>query len=279
MSLSDSICVIAANNSKTTDGKLLDYIQLASIAADRVKYYLGLSTYLITQDYSVGSQYSNFAGVLVSNPQKITKRNVMAGDDHIQYDWINDSRIAAYELTKGLANRILMIDADYMVASEQLRSWLYVDDPFLIFSNAIDITGTGTYNSKLFPSNDIQMRWATAICWDNSIDAEVIFKTAEMVRDNYDFYAVMLGMPKTPFRNDVAFSIACHLHNVPTYDYQKLWNLLPSAYATYSNKRNEWAVTFGNTITLWKYDMHVLNKQYAIDFKLMDQLRLSNVEA
>lgn len=278
MSSNDKICVIAASNSKTTDGKILDYVQLASIAAERVKYYLGLPTFIITNDHNIASQYSNFAGILESTPKKVSKRTIVAGDSKIQYRWDNDLRIDAFNLTKRLANRVLMIDADYMIESTHLASWVRSDNPFAIFTTALDITGTKAYAEKYFPSKDIMQRWATAMCWDFSEEAEVIFKTAEMVRDNYDFYATMLSMPTSPFRNDVAFSIACHVHNVPNYT-QTLWNLLPSANAVYSKKMKEWVITYQNKCVLWKHDMHVINKQYAMDTSLMEHLRLQHVPA
>lgn len=278
MSLNDKACVIAANNSQTDTGEILDYIQLASIAADRVKYYLGLSTYLITSDINTAKKYSNFAGIIEHTPVKINKRNMIAGNGTIQYEWFNDARIDAFNLTKDIADKILMIDADYMIASDRLQVWLNNDYPFTIFNIASDITHTGIYNSKYFPSNDINQRWATAMCWNNNAEGEIIFETARMVRDNYEFYAVMLGMPKIPFRNDVAFSIACHLHDIPFFDSQKLWNLPPAGYILYSDK-HYWLATFGNECVVWKNDIHILNKEYAIKSNLMNQLRLVNVAA
>lgn len=279
MSLSEKICVISANNTKTSDNQLIDYIALASIAADRVKYFLGIPTYLITDDIKHGETYSNFAGVLENIPIKITKRNMLAGDAIIQYDWLNDARINAFSLTKDIADKVLMIDADYMIASDQLKSWLNNDYPFMIFNHADDILGTATYSMKYFSSNDIPQRWATAICWSNTLEAEVIFETAKMVRENYEFYATMLGLPKSPFRNDLAFSVACHVHNIPYQNYQKLWNLPPSGIILKKEKTNHWVVSFNNKCITWNHDVHVLNKQYAIDNSLMNHLRLSNVAA
>lgn len=278
MSLNDKACVIAANNSITATGEILDYIQLASIAADRVKYYLGLPTYLITSDINTAKKYSNFAGIIEHTPVKVNKRNMIAGNDTIQYEWFNDARIDAFNLTKDIADKILMIDADYMIASDRLQIWLNNDYPFTIFNIASDITHAGIYSSKYFPSNDISQCWATAMCWNNNAEGEIIFETARMVRDNYEFYAVMLGMPKIPFRNDVAFSIACHLHNIPFFDSQKLWNLPPAGYILYSDKHH-WLATFGNECVVWKNDIHILNKEYAIKSNLMNQLRLVNVAA
>lgn len=279
MSLNDRICVISASNTKTGDDQIIDYIKLASIAADRVKYFLGIPTYLITDDVKQGETYANFAGVLKDIPTKITKRNVIAGDAVIQYDWLNDARINAFNLTKDLADKVLMIDADYMIASDQLKAWLHNDYPFMIFNHAEDILGTATYSMRYFASNDIPQRWATAICWSNTPEAEGIFETAKMVRENYAFYATMLGLPKTPFRNDLAFSVACHLHNVPCLDYQKLWNLPPSGVILKKQTTDYWVATFNDKCITWNHDVHVLNKRYAIDDSLMNHLRLTNVTA
>ena len=279
MSLNDKICVIAANNSYTEDNKLIDYLRLASIAAERVKYYLGLPTYLITNDMDAAKEYTIFAGHIENKPVVTNKRNVIAGDSTIQYVWKNDARIEAFNLTKGLANKVLMIDADYMIASDQLAVCLKNDTPFWMFSSVRDMTGSGIYNNNYFPSNDIPQQWATAMCWDHSVEAEVIFETAKMVRDNYEFYALMLGMPKSPFRNDVAFSIATHLHNIYPSQHQKLWNLPPAGHVSYKEELNSWIVAFGEKVFIWRYDIHILNKMYAIDYNLMSQLRLQNVKA
>jgi hypothetical protein len=279
MSSNDKICIISANNSLTSTGETLDYMQLASIAANRVRYYLGLSTYLITSDIEISKKYSNFAGVIEYIPQKISKRSVIAGKEIIQYEWFNDSRIDVFHLTKNIASKVLMIDADYMIASDQLGVWLNNDYPFTMFNVANDIINSNIYAAKYFPSNDIPQRWATAICWDNSAEAEIIFKTAKMVRDNYEFYAAMLGMPKTPFRNDVAFSVACHLHNIPYSNYQQLWNLPPAGKIYNNRNKNSWVACFNNECLLWDNDIHILNKEYAINLELMNELRLTNVPA
>lgn len=280
MSSNKAICVIAASNSYTLDGKLIDYIQLASIAAERVKFFLNLDTYLITEDIESAKEYKSFfADILINSPKKISKRTMLSNDELIQYNWKNDSRIEVFNLTKHLADKILMIDADYMIASDQLKVWLNTDYPFILFDTAIDAAGSGVYNNKYFPSNDITQCWATAMCWTTSYEAEIIFDTAKMVRDNYEFYATMLCMPKGVYRNDLAFSVACHLHNIPLNKNQKLWNLIPTARLEYFDKIKQWLIYSNNKVVRWNHDIHILNKQYAIDKTLMDNLRLRHDSA
>jgi hypothetical protein len=279
MSLNRKICVIAANNSLTENNETLDYIQLASICAERVIYYLGLPTVLITSDVDTAKKYKIFSQVIFQQPKKVTKRHIRSENNQINYKWFNDSRIDAFELTKGLADKILMIDADYIIASDQLLSWLNNDYSFQIFNRAYDLTGKGVFDNRYLGSRDLIQRWATAICWDQSDEARLVFEVAKMVRDNYDFYSLMLDTPAAPFRNDVAFSVACHLLNVPTNDNYKLYNLLPSHTIKYVDSIKEWLVFFDDKCIRWYHDIHVLNKNYAIDPNLMKQLRLKNVTA
>lgn len=281
MSLSKA-CVIAATNSQTEDGKTIDYIELASIAAERVRYYLGIPAFLLTQDI-LSETPRGFEGMITAIHAASSLRAMIAGDDTIRYRWHNDARIEAYKATENLADRILMIDADYMVASDRLRIWLESDIPFHIFNSAADITGRNSYQG-LFPSNDIPMRWATAMCWSPGLESNVIFETARMVRDNYEFYALVLGLPRSPFRNDAAFSVACHLHNVPLVESPKLCNLPPDSFL-YSDFKNHfpaveyWKIMNQTAVTMWAGDLHLLNKRYATDTELMDQLRMRDVTA
>lgn len=277
MFLNEKICVIAADNSVTSDNRIIDYIKLASIAAERVRYFLNLPTCLITTDFDEASKYNNFKEILIHPKIESNKRFMIAGKSHIEYNWLNDTRVNVYNFTKGLAKKILMIDADYMMASDQFVSWLNNDYPFLILNNAYDISNSKIYNQTYLPSNDIIQRWATVMCWEQSEESKVIFDTAKMVRDNYEFYALMFNFPKFPFRNDLAFSVACHLHHVPCTT-NKLFNLSPAG-NIYQSNDNKWIIDLNNKVFRWDNDIHVLNKEYAIDNTLMNVLRLQNVKA
>ena len=282
MSLSKA-CVIAAINTQTNNGTTLDYIRLAGIAAERARYFLGVPVFLLTDTiYNKSIDLPMFDGVMSYKPGKTSKRAMLAGTDTITYEWHNDVRVNAYELTHGLADKILMIDADYMIGSDTLTPWLNTDIPFQIFNHAVDVLNKGSYPNKHFPSNDVIQRWATAMCWDSSQEAETIFETAQMVRDNYEFYALMLGMSRAPFRNDVAFSVACHLHSVPYMAKPQLFNLPADSYLFTRNEKessHRWLIQDGHYLNLWDGDLHILNKAYAMDDALMNELRLTNVTA
>lgn len=271
------ICVIAANNSQTTDGKMIDYIQLANVAASRVKLHLNIPVFLVTSNAGLqASSISNFDSSFTIITSVKSQRRMIAGEESIQYEWYNDMRVDVYDIFRHVAEKILMIDADYMIASDLLKPWLESDAPFQIFDKTVDVTGRDLYNSVYFPSNDIIQRWATAICWTPCDEAKVIFDTARMVRENYEFYSLMLGMPAIPYRNDVAFSVACHLHNVPLSP-QRLFHLPQDSYLFAKSSYPEtWMIRNGHLVNLWSGDLHILNKSYAIDPALLEELKIKN---
>lgn len=272
----NKLCLIAATNSKTKNNETLDYIDLAVIAAKRVKRYLDIPVFLLTSDTNV-RENEVFDKILIISKSITSNRKMLAGSDHIEYDWHNDLRINAYELTKTYADKILMIDADYMVASDQLNAWLDCDSNFQIFDKVIDVTGRSLYKNY-FPSNDILQRWATVMCWQPSDEASIIFKTAQMVRDNYEFYSLMLGMPAKPYRNDLAFSVACHLHNVPQSSLS-LFNLPPDSFLFVKQSYPDaWMIQHQHHVNFWSGDLHVMNKSYAIDFSLRNELNIQDVK-
>lgn len=281
MSLSKA-CAIAANNTSTITGQEINYIRLANIAAERVKYYLGLPVLLITNETVIHDKdIINFTGIIhYENTPTSSNRAMLAGNEIIKYSWKNDLRIAAYDTLKDYAHRILMIDADYMVGSDQLKAWTEADTPFNIFDNVVDISGRNVYAEKQFPSKDIVQRWATGMCWSYCEQAEAVFETAKMVRDNYAFYALMLGMPSTPYRNDVAFSVACHLQNIPTSSLPILFNLPADSFLyDKASGNDDWIIATDNYMNFWSSDVHILNKLYAIDETKMQELTLNNVAA
>lgn len=266
--MSNKGCLIAAINSTTSDGKLLDYCSLAKVSAKFVKKYLNLPTTFIT------SQPENFDAtddlIVVKTPDAST-RTMIYNDDNISYKWFNDVRISAFTVSP--YDRTLMIDADYIVKTDYLNTWIESDLPFHIFDNAYDITGRGIYNQKYLTNKSIKQTWATAIVWDKN--AKHIFEAAKMVRDNYEYYSILTGMPYRPFRNDVAFSIACHLINYKINEFECTLNNLPPDSKLLNVSDKSFKViskTISPLVTMWHNDIHVINKDIAIDKEIIDKL-------
>jgi len=270
-------CVIVANNTVMKDGRLLDYVAMAEVAALGVRKYLKMPVTLLTTDPNARG---NFDSIVVIPARQTSRRAMVSGTDTIVYDWDNDHRIDAFDYSP--YGKTLMIDADYIVMSGLLGTWITMLDPsnsFITFASAIDVTSRGLYQNRFLPDQSISQVWATAMSWTK--EAKPIFEAAKMVRDNYEMYAMLTGMPSAPFRNDVAFSIALHLLEFKTSHMKyffRLTNLppdssivsniikdgmLPSLVLSYPNDNQTMAQS--RTLKLWSSDIHVLNKNYAYD--------------
>ena len=190
--------VIIANN---TDR--FDYIRLASISAEKLKKHLKIPVALITEDMVSDPVFDTVikANNANSNTRVFSKTNE-------KLDWKNLNRTQAYDLSPW--DRTLLIDADYFVNSDSLNSHLYSSFDFAIAKNCYNPMSGDHYVMKMGKSN-IEQLWATVIIFNKSKQANQIFLLAEHVLKHYLYYSKLYGFNSFPFRNDYAFTIACHI--------------------------------------------------------------------
>ena len=261
--------VIYAKNGMTNEGKYLRYIEAAAQTARGVRAYLNVPVTLLTTDTVDGREFDSVVYV----PQRDKSHRVMVSSkETITYAWDNDHRIDAIDYSP--YERTLLIDADYFVFSDRLKSWLDADNedyPFIIMQQAWDITDRDIYkNTHYLADQSIPQVWATAMCWGGA-GAKPYFEAARMVRDNYEMYAALTGTPATPFRNDVAFSIAAHMLGY-TGRIPPMQTLPPdSSIIGYSKETKRLALEYPNKNGGWGLlswqgrDLHVINKNVLYD--------------
>ena len=97
--------IFARNNEHT------DYVAMAKWSAKNIQRHLGIETHIVTDQSRTdsGARYFSDAGTVT---------------------WHNTNRMDAYSLTPW--DRTLLLDADYVVASNQLASLLECDQDFLV---------------------------------------------------------------------------------------------------------------------------------------------------
>lgn len=265
--------VIIATNAMADNGRYLRYVDAAEQTARGVRRFLKCPVTLLTTQPTSG----DFDDVVVIPHRNKSHRVMVTSKDTIQYSWDNDHRIDAYEYSP--YERTLLIDADFFVMSDRLRPWLDADPfdhPFIIMQQAFDVTDRNVYrNTTYLGDQSIRQMWATVMCWSKG--AKPFFEAAQMVRDNYEMYAVMTGTPATPFRNDVAFSIASHMFNY--FEPIPPMATLPpdSTIIGYSNETKrlllEYPRTHGTTglgLLPWRdRDIHIINKNVLYDPKVL----------
>lgn len=191
--------IFAFNNEKT------DYLALAAWSAKRIRQYLDIPVAVVT-DADAGKHAGSFDKIILANPASGGSRYF---DDYkTSVTWNNANRIDAYSLTPW--DRTLLLDADYVVDSRNLRTILHADRDFMCFRNAFDMASP-VDNGELLPTfgkYHFPMWWATVIMFRPSTTAQYIFDSMAMIRENWQHYRNLYGIDKPTYRNDFALSIA-----------------------------------------------------------------------
>ena len=197
----DKGIIIPAFNTTTSDGKTIDYISMARTAAYVAKHNLNVPVCLIT-DNTVGN-YPEFDKIISVLPPEPQKRAMSDASGITTYSWKNNIRVDAFLLSP--YEKTMLIDADFFILDDDLAFLFDTNVDFFMPDRMFDSTGRNVYPTVV-GSSQIPMRWATVLYFNTN--AGKYFEAAKMIRDNYDFYSLLIGFPKTPIRNDYIFSLA-----------------------------------------------------------------------
>jgi hypothetical protein len=183
----------------------IDYVAMAKWSAQNIERHLEIPTHIIT-DSAPSDNARHFTDV-----GTVT--------------WHNLNRMDAYRLSPW--DRTLVLDADYVVATDQLSSVLDCDADFLAHRWAFDVTGCNTFEGlNWFGDVSMPMWWATVMVFNKSKSAELIFDTMAMIRDNWTHYRNIYKNSVATYRNDHALSIALGMVNGHTLTHAGIpWQL------------------------------------------------------
>jgi hypothetical protein len=235
--------IFARNNEQ------IDYEAMARWSAKNIERHLGIPTHIVTDDSRIdsGSRHFSDAGTVT---------------------WHNTNRMDAYRLTPW--DRTLVLDADYVVATDQLRSILDCEEDFLAHRCAYDVTGCNNFQGlNWFGDVHMPMWWATVMIFNKSKQAELIFDTMAMIRDNWNHYRNIYKISNPTYRNDHALSIALLVINGHTLSHRSIpWQLasLTPEHQLTQLEVDQYRVDFVNQQgqRRWieiKQDFHAMGKQ------------------
>jgi len=192
--------IFARNNEK------IDYVAMAKWSACNIERHLGIPTHIVTDDTAPSNNARHFSDV----------GNVT---------WHNLNRMDAYSLSPW--DQTLLLDADYVVASDQLKTVLESTQDFLAHRWAHDITGQNSFDGlNYFGTNRMPMWWATVVMFRRSDHARLIFESMSMIRNNWTHYRNLYKNSNATYRNDHALSIALGIVNGHTLKHDGiLWSL------------------------------------------------------
>jgi hypothetical protein len=204
------------------DNEQTDYIAMASWSAERIRRHLKIPTAVIT-DCQDQSRLSKFDHVIYADPVQGGTR--FFEDYQKTLTWYNAGRIDAYALTPW--EQTLVLDADYVVCSDQLTAVINSPKDFLSHRLAWDVTGINDFKGlNWFGNNNMPMWWATVMMFRKSIMAEHIFDCMKMVKDNWGHYKNLYHSSGTNYRNDYALSIALGIMSGHTLQVDNIpWSL------------------------------------------------------
>jgi hypothetical protein len=216
-------CVIYAFNNEE-----IDYITIAMEAARRVKLFLNVPVCLITDSIKqvdlVDPTRKYFDLVidvwqdksLKSTAELLNNKNLREYSDgsmaQKKANFKNSIRTKTYELSP--YDETLVIDSDYFLANDILKSCWLQDQDFLIYKTGYDISGYRIHPEFNKVSDyTVDFYWATAFWFRKSPSTKTLFDLIDHIRDNWDYYKLVYQFASHMYRNDHAFSIALHIMN------------------------------------------------------------------
>lgn len=199
--MSQGVLIFAFNNSD------VDYLAMAAWSADRIRRHLNLPVAVVTDGLVVPDKFD-----VVIPAQPIGNNQRLFNDLGKQLAWHNGNRVDAYNLTPW--DQTLVLDADYVVCSNQLRVLFDLDQDFLAHRYAVDLTceqedpGLNYFGDYRMP-----MWWATVLYFTKSQQAKMIFDMMSMIRQHWNHYRDLFKNARKEYRNDHALSIAINTVN------------------------------------------------------------------
>ena len=195
--MTTGVLIFAYNNEH------IDYLAMANWSAKNIRRHLGLPVAIVT-DMIIPADYK-FEQTIYASSDSTNSR--WFADLNNTVTWYNRNRADAYSITPW--QQTLVLDADYVVASEQLTTLLKVKQDFVSTRLAYDVTGLQSFDDNNYIGRyHMPMSWATVMMFRRSDTAKLIFESMQMIRDNWRHYTNLYGITQLTYRNDYALSIA-----------------------------------------------------------------------
>lgn len=195
--------IFAFNNEKT------DYLAMAAWNAGNIRRHLNIPVAVVTDVDSRDPRVSGFDRVIAAHAAAGGTR--WFEDYQGTVTWYNAGRTDAFDLSPW--DQTLVLDADYVVASNNLKFVLDTSKEFLCFRKSINVTRPTDPFLNTFGRGKFPMWWATVMMFRKTARAEFIFDSMKMIRANWQHYVDLYGIESTTYRNDYALSIALGIVN------------------------------------------------------------------
>ena len=213
--MTTGVLIFAFNNEH------IDYLAMANWSAKNIRRHLQLPVAVVT-DQVIPSNYF-FEQVIPAVPEGKYSRKF--ADQEETVTWYNGNRVDAYDLSPW--SQTLVLDADYVVASDELKKVLAIKQNFVAHKSAYDVVNQDNFDElNNFGSYNMPMWWATVMMFRRSTEAKLIFESMIMIKNNWQHYKNLYSVNRPTYRNDFALSIALGIVNGHTLNYTDIpWGL------------------------------------------------------
>ena len=256
--LTQGVVIFAFNNEAT------DYIAMAAWSAKNIRRHLNLPVAVVTDNPDAAALHK-FEHIIATVPDTGGSRHF--ADYGTTVTWHNAGRVNAYELSP--FDQTLVLDADYVVASNSLLDALKLPQQFAAFQDGFE--PSSMINLDTFGAYHMPMWWATVMMFRRGNISQYIFDSMQMIRANWQHYRDLYGIHQSNYRNDYALSIALGLvagaeqsvHEI----YGSMVNIMPEPRLTWIEQDHyevEYINADGQLKTMsWKgMDFHAMGKKH-----------------
>ena len=209
--MSKGVFLIARNNSH------IDYVKQAVFLARRIKKYLDIPVTIATD--SVDYLESTFG---INDFDNVVKLEYTA-DSNMRYffdgslskktaSFKNSNRASVYKLSP--YDETLLMDTDYIISNNLLKSCFNSNSDFMIYKKSDDIAKVRNESEFDTISNtSVDFYWATVVFFRKTDTNRIFFDLVTHIEQEWNHYRRVYQITSGLFRNDFAFSIAIHIMN------------------------------------------------------------------
>lgn len=208
-------CLIFAHNSE------IDYGSQAVLAASLASKHLKVPVSLVTDSETLLDIKLRFKKLpfdqiievekpVTSNSRSLAVNKVTDDREYENVSFINSNRYSAYNLSP--YERTLLIDTDFLIFSDALGQFWDSHYSFLISPGMVELQSlTTSPKGYLINQTSIKMLWATTIMFSKNAETKMLFDLVEYIEREYYYFSRLYEFDPGQYRNDYAFSIACHI--------------------------------------------------------------------
>ena len=202
--MTKGILCFAVNNES------LDYVKQARFLAKRAKEYLDLPVSIITDSDLQDKSYFDRVIVIPPNDFKNWRHYHNGFDKKEVLVFKNDTRPMAYDLTP--YDETVILDTDYLIASDFLLEAFNQENDFLIHDKSIDLAyRRSSQEFWRISDTSVKFYWATCVFFRKTKENKIFFDLLKHIQENWSYYNLLYNVQHLMYRNDYAFSIAIHI--------------------------------------------------------------------